>query len=392
MTTWPSVPLGDVLTPVRREINVNPIDTYGLLGVRLDGRGPFLREEKQGSQISAKKLFQVKSGDFIYSRLFAWRGAFGIISNTLDDRFVSSEFPTFIPDRENVDGRFLKYWFRLPRVLHRVEADCTGSTPQTRNRFKEKFFLKLEIPLPPLDEQRKIVAKVERMAGKVEEARRLRDQIEREMKALSALSLSSMLAGTLTPLGDVCVQITDGEHNTPTRVPLPVVPLATAKNVRDGHLDLTTTDFVSEETASRCWRRCKPTDGDVLMVCVGATTGRVCRLVEPPDMVLVRSVALLRPDQTKLLPDYLEYALKSSDLQIQIWDRVKQAAQPCLYLNQMKMLEVPLPDLDTQRGIVRRIRSTEVALATIRKSQTGIQKKLDALLPSILDTAFKGEL
>lgn len=167
MTAWPEVPLGELLTAATRQERVDPLKEYRLLGVRLDGAGPFLRETKTGSRMSATTLYKVEAGDFIYSRLFAWRGAFGLITTELDGCYVSGEFPTFraIPNR--LDLKFLRYWFRLRTTLDVVLADCTGSTPLTRNRFKEEFFRLLAIPLPPLPEQRRIVARIEELAAKV---------------------------------------------------------------------------------------------------------------------------------------------------------------------------------------------------------------------------------
>jgi type I restriction enzyme S subunit len=82
--------------------------------------------------------------------------------------------------------------------------------------------------------------------------------------------------------------VTDGEHATPPRISERQVPLVTAKNVRDGTMDYSITDWVSFETADKAWRRCRPIVGDILLVCVGATTGRLCILREPKDMVLQR--------------------------------------------------------------------------------------------------------
>jgi type I restriction enzyme S subunit len=138
---WSSIRLSDVLKPVSRRISVHPTEEYQLLGIRLDGGGIFHRETKPGSQISATTLFRVKAGDFIYSRLFAWRGAFGVINTHLDGYCVSGEFPTFTPIAEKIDITYLQLWFRLPKTIEIVEADCTGSTPLTRNRFKENFIL-----------------------------------------------------------------------------------------------------------------------------------------------------------------------------------------------------------------------------------------------------------
>jgi len=93
-------------------------------------------------------------------------------------------------------------------------------------------------------------------------------------------------------LDEVCSQITDGEHITPPRTPDGEIPLATAKNVRDGFIDLQTTDFITRATAEKCWRRCQPSHNDILMVCVGATIGRLTVLNHPQSFVIVRSVAL----------------------------------------------------------------------------------------------------
>ena len=173
---WRPVALREVLKPVSRPETVDPMKEYGCLGVRLDGAGPFLRETNQGSRIATKTLFRVEAGDFIYSRLFAWRGAFGVIPPELDDCYVSGEFPTFQPVPGCINVEFLRLWFRLPATLRAVEADCTGSTPLTRNRFKEAFFSALEIPLPALSEQRRIVGRIEQLAAKIQEAHNLRDR------------------------------------------------------------------------------------------------------------------------------------------------------------------------------------------------------------------------
>jgi type I restriction enzyme S subunit len=200
---WPRARLGDIVTPVSRSEPVNADKEYRLLGVRLDGGGPFHRETKLGSESAATTLYQVKARDFIYSRLFAWRGAFGVISPELDGCYVSGEFPTFTPVPDKVDVEFLRLWFRLPSTLSTVEADCSGSTPLTRNRFKEHFFLALEMPLPSLKEQHRIVARIEELAAKIEEARGLRRQAAEEASSFVS-SLHLKLAGTrVVKLGDI---------------------------------------------------------------------------------------------------------------------------------------------------------------------------------------------
>ena len=102
MKAWPKVRLGDVLVQVNRTEAVTANGEYRLLGVRLEGNGPFLREVVSGTETSAGRLNRVFECDFIYSRLFAWRGAFGVISKELDGCFVSNEFPIFSANPERV--------------------------------------------------------------------------------------------------------------------------------------------------------------------------------------------------------------------------------------------------------------------------------------------------
>ena len=153
---------------------------------------------------------------------------------------------------------------------------------------------------------------------------------------------------------EVAVQVSDGEHATPARIVDHQVPLVTAKNVRDGKMVYDQTDWVSHETAVKAWGRCRPIPGDILLVCVGATIGRLCVLREKRDMVLVRSVALIRPSP-RMDADFLALALRSPAGQAEMWRRAKVAAQPCLYLNRIRTLCVPVPPLAEQHRIVARV-------------------------------------
>jgi type I restriction enzyme, S subunit len=156
-------------------------------------------------------------------------------------------------------------------------------------------------------------------------------------------------------INDITLQVTDGEHATPPRINIPEIPLATAKNVRDGYLDLTNTDFVSCETAEKCWKRCEPIHNDILMVCVGATTGRLCLIKEPPKITIVRSVALIRPFANYVYPEYIALVIKSPIGQNQIWNKVKQSAQPCLYINKIQSIYLSIPPLPEQKRIVSKV-------------------------------------
>lgn len=188
-------------------------------------------------------------------------------------------------------------------------------------------------------------------------------------------------------IGTLAEQVTDGEHLTPPRISEAQVPLVTAKNVRDGFMNYEQTDWVSWETAEKAWVRCRPSVNDLLMVCVGATTGRLTVLREPKDMVLVRSVALIRPNN-EIDPDYLERAIRSPIVQKQIWASVKAAAQPCLYINRIQALFIPLPPLAEQHRIVARVDALMALCDNLEAALTTANGTCARLLEALLHEAL----
>src|SRR5439155_26362317 len=168
---WAFVRLGEILKPVSRPEPVNPEATYALLGARWYATGLYTKEILSGSQIRAEKLYRVEEGDFVYNRLFAWKGSFAIASKENHGCFVSNEFPCFRIDSERADGRFLSRYFSRSSTWDEALGLSAGGTPTSRNRLKEEKLLAITIPLPPLAEQRRVVARVEEPAAQIHEAR-----------------------------------------------------------------------------------------------------------------------------------------------------------------------------------------------------------------------------
>jgi type I restriction enzyme, S subunit len=92
---WEPTPLGDLLKRSEKVVNINPLETYKQVTVRLWGHGVILRDEVSGSEISAAKRYEVKPGQFILSKIDARNGAFGLVPPALDRAVVSGDFPVF---------------------------------------------------------------------------------------------------------------------------------------------------------------------------------------------------------------------------------------------------------------------------------------------------------
>ncbi|MCR4347038.1 MAG: restriction endonuclease subunit S [Sulfuricaulis sp.] len=373
----------EVLTPISREEVVDPVREYRLLGVRLDGQGPFLREMVLGSETAANKLFCVAAGDFIYSRLFAWRGAFGIIEEELDGCYVSGEFPTFAPIANKIDIRFLRYWFRLSGTLDRVSEDCSGSTPLTRNRFKEKFFLSLEIPLPPLAEQRRIVARIEELAAKIAEARSLRQQTTAEVEAF-VISVHAKLAAKRTKkLGEVLKLDEDAAAILPTGS----YPQVGMRSFGGGLFPKGA--VAGMETTYRAFNRLY--EGALVLSQVKGWEGAVA--VCPTELAgwfVSPEYRTFRCIPSETRPGYLGPLVRTE----WFWGKLAHATRGVgarrerTRPEQFLEIELPMPDVEHQK----RGEMLFAQVDALKRLQVETVAELDAMLPAILDRAFKGEL
>lgn len=388
------VKLSDILIPASREEVVDPSKEYRLLGVRLDGQGPFLRETVAGTQTSAKKLFRVEKGDFIYSRLFAWRGAFGVIGDELDGCYVSGEFPTYIPVPEKVDVEFLRYWFRLPYVLAKVDEDCSGSTPLTRNRFKENFFLALEIPLPPLSEQRRIVSRIEELAAHINEAHTLRQISVEEAEALQHhISRDLFPVPTDSAVGD-WIRFQTGYAFESEWYSESGIRLARNANIGHGTLDWSETVRLPEALRKE-FTRFELQAGDILItldrpiISTGVKVARVRK--EDLPCLLLQRVARVQFQSDKVLPEYFFQWLRSPHFTGAI-DPGRSNGVPHISHKDIEKIPFTVPLHTEQRRIVAELDALQAEVDMLKNLLAETTEELDAMLPAILDRAFKGEL
>ena len=174
--------IGDFLNKSQNWVEPKPDETYKQITARLWGKGLTLRAEVAGSQIAAARQLRVKAGQFLVSRIDARHGAFGIVPTSLDGGLVSNDFPCFDIDSKIVLPGYFAWYVRTENFIALCQRASEGST--NRVRLKENQFLRMTVSLPLLAEQQRIVAKLDKVAALVEEAKNLRQHIHREMRSL----------------------------------------------------------------------------------------------------------------------------------------------------------------------------------------------------------------
>jgi type I restriction enzyme S subunit len=395
---WPLVPLREILIPANRPETIDPEKSYHILGAHWYAKGLYTKDIRSGSQIQAKNLYRVEEGDFVYNRLFAWKGSFAVASEENHGCYVSNEFPCFVINEDRVDGQYLWRYFSRAGIWEEAFGLSTGGTPTSRNRLEEGKFLAMKMPLPPMKEQRRIVAKIDKLAAKIEEAGGLRKrsvvEVERLISSVSKYFFSAKDLENSTRLEFLTSRITKGEspewqgftyqESGPFFV--------RSENVLWGRFDKSKQVRIPIEFHEKL-NRSQLHRGDVLINLVGASIGRSC--IVPGDICeanVNQAVAVISPDEKQLDSKFLMYFLISQSAQEKIHGGKVETARPNISLTDLRNLLIPFYSLPKQKRIVEYLDGLQAKVDALKKHQAQTVGELDALLPSILDKAFKGDL
>lgn len=388
------VKLGEVLRPIARAEKVDAAKEYRILGARWYAQGLFVKDVTLGQGVRADKLYRVQEGDFVYNRLFAWKGSFALASGKDDGCYVSNEFPCFVIDRERLEPLFLKWWFSRERAWLQALGLSAGATPTSRNRLKEANLLSLELPLPVIAEQRQVVARIEELAGLVSIARSLAEERTREADGLMAsarreacLRLRARYADAA--LGTVCSRITDGPHVSP-RYQEVGVPFLSVRNIGESGLDFSTAKYVSEADHRVYSQKAKVEKGDVLYT-KGGTTGVARRVDTDREFSIWVHVALLKLNQEKAIAPFIEHMLNSPSSREQAELFTRGSSNRDLGLSRMANIVLPLPPLDVQERAAEDLDMLQNTVESAQARQREVLAQLDALLPALLNRAYLGE-
>lgn len=189
---WREVAIGDVVQQVQEPIRVSVEDRYPNLGIYSFGRGLFPKPPIEGAMTSADVLYRVRSGQFIYSRLFAFEGSYGMVSDEYDGCFVSGEYPTFQCDPTHINANFLYAYFKAPSIWSAVAAGSKGLGDR-RQRVQPNRVLAHRLMLPPVTWQEQIVTVQTQVAA----VRRLQAETAAELDALLPSVLDRAFRGAL---------------------------------------------------------------------------------------------------------------------------------------------------------------------------------------------------
>jgi len=380
--TWPTVSLGELIRLERRPVEVVAEHYYQEIGTYSYGRGIFHKTPRSGLEVGDKDLFLMKNGDLILQITFAWEGAIALCSEAEDGLFGSVRYPTFRVDDERCFAPFLVKYLTTREGLEQIGRICPGSAG--RNRVLAlKRLSEVMVPLPPRGEQRRIVARIEELAEKVSVASELRRKSDFVTRSLPRAILSADTSGRRIQIREFASLRTPDVSVVPTELyhfaGVYCFGRGVFPSVRKMGSEFAYPRLTRLRTRNFVYPKLMAWEGALGMV--------------PPNcdqLVVSTEFPVFEIDEAIMLPEVVDTYFRSPEIWPSLSGRSggtnvrRRRLNPQEFLN----LEMPWPVESTQKAV----RDSVSRIASITRLQSETARELDAMLPAILDKAFKGEL
>jgi len=169
-------------------------------------------------------------------------------------------------------------------------------------------------------------------------------------------------------LDDISTKVTDGSHHSPKQFD-GGYPMFSVKDMRDHGFEYKDAKKISEEDYIKLIKSgCQPEVGDVLIAKDGSVMKHVFYVKNPPDYVLLSSIAIIRPDQAKVLPEFLSYAIKNPTVTDEILNNyVGGSGVPRIVLKDFKQIDISAPALVEQKRITSVLLSLDEKIILLNK-------------------------
>ena len=249
----------------------------------------------------------------------------------------------------------------------------------------------IEIPLPPLDDQKRIAHLLDKVEGLIARRKHHLQQLDDLLKSVFLEMFGDPVRNEKgwekKALPEICYKITDGEHLNP-RFSLDGMPIVMAGNVLDNTVNIREAKRVEFSLGASFRRKCNPEHSDILLVSRGATIGRLCKVDTVEPFCLMGSVILIKQNHEIVNASYLTNLLKLPALYLRLFNSSGSSAQQAIYLKDVKRLICTRPPIDLQNQFAAIVEKVESLKSRYEESLAD----LETLYGALSQKAFKGEL
>lgn len=381
-----AVRVGDVLSLERRPVVVELDAEYEEIGIRSFGRGIFHKDPISGVALGNKRVFQVEAGDLVISNVFAWEGAVAAATQAEAGKIGSHRFMTFVPINARIDTSWAAWFFQSEPGLELIRKASPGSAGRNRT-LAIKRFEALEIPLPPIEEQRREARRLERSHANIAVISARLARCESMASALE-VALASAIGPTEEGSGQRWASLELREMMRPSAAQVTVDPvceyrLAGIYSFGKGLIDRGAISGADTSYGTLTLL----SEGDIVVSKLNGWEGAVAVVDSEFDGFWVSpEFPTFKVDPERLLPAFFRGIARAP----WFWQALDSTARGSMVRRrrisgeEFLRAQIRLPTLDVQLEAARHIQT----LDQVADRHNGSRERLDAFLPALLNQAF----
>ena len=287
-----------------------------------------------------------------------------------------------------LDVNWLKYFFQF----FDWDKAAVGEEKVKGKALNKEKLKEIEIPLPPLAEQKRIVALLDEAFAGIDEAKAKATASQHDAEELISEYVRSTFSDAgiewrETTLGEA-FDVRDGTHDSP-KYHTTGHPLVTSKNLKREGLSFEDVKLISRLDFAKINERSAVSKGDVLFAMIG-TIGNPTLVEVEPDFA-IKNVALFK-NRNGQSGAFLKHYLNSSMVVRKMMKEAKGTTQRFVGLGYLRSFPIKLPPIETQLRVVRELNDIEDESRKLTRLYGLKYAKLDDLKQSFLSQAFAGEL
>lgn len=320
-------------------------------------------------------------------------GKMAHVSRELD--FAFGGFMGLLVPRSELSPKYLWYFSRSSAYREHLESTSPGANI---NNLRFDDLARLALPLPPLDEQKRIVAALDQAFAALDRARAdtesnlnlveglLQGALDASFEAISAQSESMALQDAVHPDCGLSYGIVQPGDEVDGGLPI-VRPV----DLTQREIGLDGLKRIDPE-AARGYSRTTLQGGELLL-CVRGSTGTVSVASEQlAGANVTRGLVPIRFDRSRVMLDFAYFQFRSGLVRSQIAEKTYGAALMQINIKDLRALRFLVPDMDAQRELVERSEAVLADTEALRRSYVAHLNDIAELRQSLLQAAFSGQL
>ncbi|MFE9355447.1 restriction endonuclease subunit S [Streptomyces olivaceoviridis] len=386
MTTvnWRTMPLWSLAVETRE--SVEPADLgdqvvhYSIPAVDSTGTG----QVEATDSIKSAKL-RLQGGEVLVSKLNPRKSRVLIVTDSPLPIVSSTEFVGLVPGR-SLDSRYLAYFLQSESTRQVLDSQVQSVT-RSHQRVSPEDVTHLHVPLPPLQEQHRIVDFLDAETTRIDSLAAMRERLvslleERMMASWSNVIDQDARDSTWSPIRRFITAITDGPFGS--ALTSSHYSDEGARVIRLGNLgraEFRDRDpaYIPMEYFTQL-RRHEALPGDLIVAGLGDQNhplGRACMVPDDIGPAMVKADCFrLRLDQRRVLHEYAAWAMSSQRVADQVTLLARGSTRARINLEVARDIPIPVPPLERQRRSVAALRETR---SSTRAITTRCRRQLDIL-------------